>query len=440
MPWNKRWPGNALPPTRRPEPPTSTSRLWPVALAALLLAACVAAIVVAVGQFDEPRLLHNGWAWLASVGVMAALLLAGPLLFHRKTLRRLQFCVLLSLLVHLAAIVYMHRAHLVIASLPGFANREEFAREPENVVPDYFWRQLDEPEVEQAFERPVESRPVEQQEQAENRPADIARHREAERPFPVVKKPEFEPKPAADSPINPVEIRRAELSVPRRAEEAAGGQISRHEMENPREPSGPIPQPVVMPADRQLSKPLQSPFAPLLRQPTQALALQRRRLAKPSLATDADRFAAEASHNPVPTAGRQFRQPDHRPKRESANRHAGQRRRRPGAELSCGWSGQSGGGTGRCGGLAAVTWPKSGQAIRRACRDDSAIPSRHSEDGAAIGHTAAAAERSCSRSGRASGAATTNRSAACRGTNAGRDRRRGGAIRRIVCPAARRGH
>ena len=43
-------------------------QLWPVNLALLVLAGFVAGIIIVQGGWDDPRLLHNGWVRLMTLG------------------------------------------------------------------------------------------------------------------------------------------------------------------------------------------------------------------------------------------------------------------------------------------------------------------------------------------------------------------------------------
>ena len=97
---------------------------------------------------------------------MAVLLMLGVLWLQRKMLRRLQFCILFSLLIHICAVVYMHETYLAVGG-PRTTPIEQ-AGEPDMrfVVPENDWQQVEQAEPPQSFENPVETPSPQQQETA----------------------------------------------------------------------------------------------------------------------------------------------------------------------------------------------------------------------------------------------------------------------------------
>ena len=72
-------------------------RMWPVNLAILILAGFLVGIVQANGDFEEPRLLLNGYAHMALVVVAALMLCVAASLMQNTIRRRLQLTVVYSL-------------------------------------------------------------------------------------------------------------------------------------------------------------------------------------------------------------------------------------------------------------------------------------------------------------------------------------------------------
>jgi len=246
-------------------------QLWPVNVAILLLAAFAAGIVVTTSDFRDPRVLYNGWVRLGSVALMVGILVWAVVWLQDKMRRRVQFCLVLSLLFHLWLGMYLHDQYLALRALEERTEAERLAERPERItVPDYHWDHLRQrPKTPQSFEKPVETLApdgpepeVTKEEQTEHQPpVEIPRPARRETPRPQ------QPEPAV--------LRRAELSAPRRAQEAAGPKISRREQELRLRPDGRLPQPVIKSEDRRAGSALQPVVtAPRRRQPQPAYQRQ----------------------------------------------------------------------------------------------------------------------------------------------------------------------
>ena len=286
-------------------------RLWPVNCLILILAGVLVAIVVATSSFDDPRMLYNGWNRLASVAVMAVALLLGVLWLQHKMLRRLQFCILFSLLIHICAVVYMHETYLAVGG-PRTTPIEQ-AGEPDMrfVMPENDWQQVEQAETPQSFENPVETPSPQQQETA----AETIEQQDLSRETVVMEKP----KPAVDEPApqpGVVVPRRAEPPASGQADQTAGGPLARRLREDRLEPDESIPEAEVKPSGQHPAETAQAATAPIQRQANEAPAVQRQateplalreRPAHPQLARQA---FPERPPSGVPTAPIPARLPD----------------------------------------------------------------------------------------------------------------------------------
>ena len=212
-------------------------QLWAVNCAILILAGVISGLAVATGDFHSTNPVENTTLRLVLIALATVLLFAGTFWLEGRLVRRLQFCVLISLMVHLWLGIYLHQRYITI--MAALRKKEPLARIVENdprlTVPEYHWQRIDRPLSRPSFEQPTETeaarpadpKPLEQR-QIEHK---MQSHKTQAKPQP---QPPQQPKPA--------EIRRAELTAPRRAKLAAGAQISRRRAPPPtqtrREPDG----------------------------------------------------------------------------------------------------------------------------------------------------------------------------------------------------------
>ena len=296
-------------------------QLWPINCAIVILAGFVAGIVIATSEFDDPRLLYNGWARLVSVGVMMGLLFAGVAWLQGKMLRRVQLCVLLSLLAHLVLVVYLRDQYLALLA-EREAEAQQQADDPylENIVADLV--QQDEPELQQSFEEPIETEaPKPAEPEAVQRDTDDPE-------VPTEVEPPDEPEIPQRQQPNPAVARRIELSVPRRADMAAGAQISRQEWRHRLQPNRPIPEEQIEPRPRQATAVPNPNIAPRQQRETQVQVDQRQTFEELSSAradqvrVNMSRRATQAEPRPdlptTPAPTRQVSRPAEIPRTEAA--------------------------------------------------------------------------------------------------------------------------
>jgi hypothetical protein len=201
-------------------------QMWPVNCAIIVLIGFIVGIVISSSDFSDDRLLYNGYTHLAAIAGISLLGFWGVYKLQAKVRRRLQLCILLSLLLHLGTTLYMycHPLELPILAMGGLSDSAE--PDDDLVAPDYNWNQAEEPEAEQAFETPVNAAVRE-----ETPPAAILKPRDVQRPVPVADVPrlagiEAHPlgAPAAGKPLT---VRRAPGAAPQEIKPAAALAVAR---------------------------------------------------------------------------------------------------------------------------------------------------------------------------------------------------------------------
>jgi len=218
-------------------------QIWPVNLAIVILAGFVTGLVLATSSFQEPRVLHNAFFRLGTIGFTLLVWFAGiRWLRGRKMRRRLKICVLFSLLVHLWLLMGLGVGYFELVLDRIEADRRLLEEVNLSTVPDYDPRRLDQPDAQQKYDRPADTDTLRATE------PEPPQQRPIERPVPPQKRPEVEPEtPPAEQP-EVTEMRRREVSAPRRDEAPAGAQISRQDLKVRPEPDRPIPQPEIKPS------------------------------------------------------------------------------------------------------------------------------------------------------------------------------------------------
>jgi len=190
-------------PESRPE---FDEQFWPINVAILVLAACVAGVVVTQGEFSltDGRWLHNGSVQLALVVLLLGILVWAAAWLQAHAVRRVQLCILISLLVHLWLVMYLHAQYLAVLAEEGIDDRRLARPEERITIPDYDWHHPDQPRSVQSFEKPVET---ESPEQSEVDPVEMEPvEHEVERPE-LAEPAESDRLP---EPVEPVELRRTE--------------------------------------------------------------------------------------------------------------------------------------------------------------------------------------------------------------------------------------
>lgn len=249
---------------------------WLINCALLILAGSIVGVVVAVSDFDDSRLLYNGYVRLGLVGLIVLALFAAIRWLEGRVLRRVQFCILVSLLVHFWIDVYLISSYLE-ARAEMENRRREAVEDPADrlTTPDYHITDERPSEFQSAYEEPTSTptRP-----KPETEPL-IERVVEQDLPF-QSRKPVEERSPPVSQP-NPAELKRHDLTAPRR-EIAGGGQISRQPRQLQTEVGEPIPQPqiaVPQPQSRTVPQPAAAAAASKVSQP---ISPAQRELASPS--------------------------------------------------------------------------------------------------------------------------------------------------------------
>lgn len=238
-------------------------QLWPINVAILILAGFVVGIVIALSDFQDPRIFYNGWTHLGIVALLVGGLFWAFHALQGRVLRRIQLCVLISLIIHLWLAMYLHEQFLALLLDREEQDTREVTEQFERItIPDYNWQQIDRPEVQETFDEPLETEaPEPQQPEAVKRETDDPK-------LPVEPKAIEEPEPLERQQPDEAVARRRELTAPRRADQAAGAQVSRQEWKHRPRPNEPIPEPELKPEPRRAAALPTSEIAPRQRETT----------------------------------------------------------------------------------------------------------------------------------------------------------------------------
>ena len=220
-------------------------QLWPINLAILIIAGIAAGFVGVTSTFPDPSLLdftdpgiiQTGWGRLASVALTALTAMMAVFGLQRWVARRVLFCLLVGLVIHLWLGLYLHKQYLVVMAERAEEQRSLLAEEDElTLVPDYHISQISPTEAPQSFEKPVEAEPP-----RESQPLEV--EKKAKEHEVVAEQPAPLPQTLPDEAPTPLRMDRAESSVPLQADQAAGIELSRQTTPDRPEPNEPIPQP-----------------------------------------------------------------------------------------------------------------------------------------------------------------------------------------------------
>ena len=134
-------------------------QLWPINVAILILAGCAVGVISATSDFAAHQWYANGWVHLGVVAVLLVVLVWSIVHLENRTLRRVQLCILLSLILHLGLAFLLHERDMVFVAVRDDERAREAAEEPPPLtVPDYQWTPLEQTEpVEEPFAVPVET-------------------------------------------------------------------------------------------------------------------------------------------------------------------------------------------------------------------------------------------------------------------------------------------
>ncbi len=235
-------------------------QIWSVYALTGILSASAVAIVVSYSEFprlgtfawNDSIILSTGWFRLVSVGFFVAAAVGIVHFAERWMDRRVLFCVLFGMLLHLWGGVFLHDQMLSLWARIDSSAEDEMAELPDDVtMPDYHSETIERDEIPEIFEKPVpttaaeESRvePVEQQ---------AAEHEaELETPPPVAEEADDRQVP---KPLDPA---RAERPAPGEMDELARIEFEREHFIDRPEVSEPLPMPEIRPA-----KPVEAESAP----------------------------------------------------------------------------------------------------------------------------------------------------------------------------------
>lgn len=232
-------------------------QLWPVYGAILMLGGFLVGVILSMGDFDEPRLLYNGWYQLTGVGVGVLGLFWLVAKLQGRIVRRLQFCLVVSLMAHIAMAYYLKDRYVVlgnIASRAGTRTAAEGQHFEYISAPDYHWQHIDGTDAPAASrESATDAVHVPIPELQAARPlAAPSSHRS----LPAQLPPDHRDIPDPQQP-DPLQLRRAETAAsPTSAEALAMARITRQELDRPVVSPAPTAQPQApRPAQESLDPP-----------------------------------------------------------------------------------------------------------------------------------------------------------------------------------------
>ncbi len=196
--------------------------LWPVNAALVVFGLCVAGVVIAESDFHTPVLVYNGWVRLGSLMALMGVLVWGMMRLDNYWSRRMQLSVLVALITHLWAAVYLHEQFLEMALLANEAAVNEPLEEtPLVTLPDYDFQELDQTVPDETLDDPLDTvvpdmlPPELVKEELPSQPTEIRENLEQARI--EIENPQ------------PAPLVRAETAAPRRSESYSAGPLSRQE-------------------------------------------------------------------------------------------------------------------------------------------------------------------------------------------------------------------
>lgn len=288
-------------------------QLWPINLALLILTGFVAGIVIVDGGFDDPRLLHNGWFRLTTLGLTVGGLFWLSLRVNQRIARRMQLAILLSLILHIGLALVLKDRVLELIAEQTVEQQELVDEEDLPLTPEYVLPPIDQPLVEQAFEKPVETETPTPEVQAEP----VEREQTTPREVQPQVQPVTMPQPRPTTQPSPVELQRQELAAPHRAAETS--KLSRQvELAQNREQATIATPNQPTPAEQQPAKPLEASSSEVARTQTRVEAPQQQTTDAPTtteqrqqvqIVARASRAEMTPETSSTPTLQRQVAQP-----------------------------------------------------------------------------------------------------------------------------------
>ena len=202
-------------PVAHSRPTGIDEQLWPIVCATMVLVGILGVIICVNSDFEEERLLLNGYTYLAGLAVAAVLLIFIAAQLKGAVRRTAELAILLSLTLHAAGGVgafYLFKSDLPGSSLLPAMHDSQSEADDESLPPDYHWAQDDEQQPQQAFEQTVSTTIREQA-----RPAAQLQPRNMDRAMPATdlpRGPNAETTPLGMGgplePDGPVNVRRAD--------------------------------------------------------------------------------------------------------------------------------------------------------------------------------------------------------------------------------------
>ncbi|MDA7978303.1 MAG: hypothetical protein MPJ50_05975 [Pirellulales bacterium] len=230
-------------------------QMWPINAMLVLLAACLAGVVVALSRFDDSRFFYNAWTHLAGIAIILIGLLIGThKLQSRIKNRRMQLSIVVALFCYFWLIVAMYELGFSLVAVSDEPSSETLGEQLVQVpeyVPDqpsqHFENPLTQPTEAQTFDQErLDVRPDSNQPAAETRPQDN------------------EPTTVPDVPDPNIAMNR-QVAVPRRST-SPGGSLSRSEIADRLRPSDPAQVPAMPREDVDVERQLNSEPTPVERQ------------------------------------------------------------------------------------------------------------------------------------------------------------------------------
>jgi len=130
-------------------------QVWPVNLAILVFAGFVTGIVLAATEdFFDPRPLYNGFVRLGVVALLVVALLVSTSLLQAPTARRVQFCVILSLFLHMILAVFLREQYMKLVAFLRDPTVGKVTVDEVITVPDYVEDTFEDPGALSEYEKP----------------------------------------------------------------------------------------------------------------------------------------------------------------------------------------------------------------------------------------------------------------------------------------------
>jgi len=131
-------------------------QVWPVNLAIVIFAAFTAGVIYATTEnFWDPRLLHNGFFRLSVVALLVAGLFWATALLRGRAARRVQFCVIVSLLLHMVLAVMLREQYLRLAAQRQAEENGVETEEERVILREYFSASTDAEGTPSEYDRPI---------------------------------------------------------------------------------------------------------------------------------------------------------------------------------------------------------------------------------------------------------------------------------------------